>query len=75
MERRGRRSECESTIFGWSSRAPPQVAPIMAISSVCKAPFEPISTPRDDSKQCEHLLSQDICPRCSNLSHLILCAV
>eukprot|EP00966_Prymnesium_polylepis_P165894 3834605-Prymnesium_polylepis.1 len=27
---------------------------------------------RFDSKQCEHLLSQEICcPRCSDLSHLI----
>jgi hypothetical protein len=58
-----------STIFGWSSRAPPQVAYYGNIQ--CLAPFAPISMPQDDSKQCEHLLSQEICPRCSNFSHLI----
>ena len=36
------------------------------------APFEAKnSMPHDDSRQCEHLLSQEICPSFSDLSHSI----
>jgi len=30
--------------------------------------FEPISTPQDDSRQCEHLPSQEFRPSCSDLT-------
>ena len=40
--------------------------PIMAIMG-CSPPFEPISTNQDDSKQWEHLLSQENDPSWSKL--------
>ena len=58
-----------STIFGWSLWPPPQVAYNGNIS--CLTPFEPISTPEDDSKMCEHLLGQEFHASCSDLSHII----
>ena len=39
---------------------------------VLTSPFEAISMPQDDSKQCEHLLSQEKDPSWSNLAPLNL---
>ena len=58
-----------STIFGWSLAWGPKVA--YNGNTLCLAPFEAISTPQDDSRQCEHLLSQEFHTSRSDLSRLI----
>eukprot|EP00966_Prymnesium_polylepis_P108682 2515967-Prymnesium_polylepis.1 len=44
----------------------------MAISSVWHHLSPAISTPRDDSKQCEHLLTQEFQASYSDWSHFTL---
>jgi hypothetical protein len=51
--------------FGFPG-GPPSKVPYMA-TIYSTAPFEAISTSQDDSRQCEHLLSQEFCASCSDV--------